>query len=70
MAACRRAIALSLAEEDRAKLKLIARSRTEPANRVDRADIAGLSGRSVAFLRLAGRSDFIIRPLSAASSVP
>jgi transposase len=37
MAAWRRAIALSLGEEDTAKLRSIAHSRTEPANRVERA---------------------------------
>ena len=37
MAAWRRAIELSLGDEDTAKLKSIAQSRTEPASRVDRA---------------------------------
>ena len=39
MAAWRRAIELSLGEEDLAKLVTIARSRTEPASRVERARI-------------------------------
>jgi transposase len=39
MAAWRRAIELSLTEEDTAKLRLIAQSRTEPASRVERARI-------------------------------
>jgi transposase len=39
MAAWRRAIELSLGDEDTAKLKSIAQSRTEPANRVERARI-------------------------------
>jgi transposase len=39
MAAWRRAIELSLTDEDTAKLKLIAQSRTEPASRVERARI-------------------------------
>jgi transposase len=39
MAAWRRAIELSLGEEDTAKLKSIAQSRTEPASRVERARI-------------------------------
>ena len=39
MAAWRRAIELSLGDEDLEKLRLIARSRTEPASRVERARI-------------------------------
>ena len=39
MAAWRRAIELSLGDEDRAKLRSIAQSRTEPASRVERARI-------------------------------
>src|SRR5258707_7213364 len=39
MAAWRRAIELSLGEEDAAKFKSIAQSRTEPASRVERARI-------------------------------
>jgi hypothetical protein len=39
MAAWRRAIELSLGEEDTAKLRLIAQSRTEAASRVERARI-------------------------------
>jgi transposase len=39
MAAWRRAIELSLTDEDTAKLRLIAQSRTEPASRVERARI-------------------------------
>ena len=39
MAAWRRAIELSLGDEDTAKLKSIAQSRTEPASRVERARI-------------------------------
>ena len=39
MAAWRRAIELSLRDEDTAKLKSIAQSRTEPASRVERARI-------------------------------
>jgi Winged helix-turn helix len=39
MAAWRRAIELSLGDEDAAKLKSIAQSRTEPASRVERARI-------------------------------
>ena len=39
MAAWRRAIELSLTEEDTAKLRSIAQSRTEPASRVERARI-------------------------------
>ena len=39
MAAWRRAIELSLGDEDRAKLRSIAQSRTEPAGRVERARI-------------------------------
>jgi transposase len=39
MAAWRRAIELSLGDEDTAKLRLIAHSRTEPASRVERARI-------------------------------
>jgi transposase len=39
MAAWRQAIELSLGEEDTAKLRLIAQSRTEPASRVERARI-------------------------------
>ena len=39
MAAWRRAIELSLGDSDVEKLRLIARSRTEPANRVERARI-------------------------------
>ena len=39
MAAWRRAIELSLGEADTAKLKSIAHSRTEPASRVERAQI-------------------------------
>ena len=39
MAAWRRAIELSLGETDLEKLRLIARSRTEPASRVERASI-------------------------------
>src|ERR1700752_1053201 len=39
MAAWRRAIELSLGEADTAKLRSIARSRTEPASRVERAQI-------------------------------
>ena len=39
MAAWRRAIELSLGDEDTAKLRLIAQSRTEPASRVERARI-------------------------------
>ena len=39
MAAWRRAIELSLGETDLEKLRVIARSRTEPASRVDRARI-------------------------------
>src|SRR5450631_1937071 len=39
MAAWRRAIELSLGETDLEKLRMIARSRTEPASRVERARI-------------------------------
>jgi hypothetical protein len=39
MAAWRRAIEMSLGDEDWAKLRSIARSRTEPASRVERAGI-------------------------------
>ena len=39
MAAWRRAIELSLGDEDAAKLRSIAQSRTEPASRVERARI-------------------------------
>jgi hypothetical protein len=39
MAAWRRAIELALGEEDTAKLRSIAQSRTEPASRVERARI-------------------------------
>src|SRR4029077_1760830 len=39
MAAWRRAIELSLGDEDRAKLRSMAQSRTEPASRVERARI-------------------------------
>ena len=39
MAAWRRAIELSLGETDVVKLRMIARSRTEPASRVERARI-------------------------------
>ena len=39
MAAWRRAIELSLGDEDTAKLRSIAQSRTEPASRVERARI-------------------------------
>src|SRR5258708_15241488 len=39
MAAWRRAIELSLGDSDVEELRLIARSRTEPANRVERARI-------------------------------
>src|SRR5580704_8154596 len=39
MAAWRRAIELSLGDEDTAKLNSIAQSRTEPASRVERARI-------------------------------
>ena len=39
MAAWRRAIELSLGDEDTARLRLIAHSRTEPASRVERARI-------------------------------
>ena len=39
MAAWRRAIELSLGDEDSAKLRSIAQSRTEPASRVERARI-------------------------------
>jgi hypothetical protein len=43
MAALRRAIELSLGDEDTAKLRSIAQSLTEPASRRAGADIAGLS---------------------------
>ena len=39
MAAWRRAIELSLSDEDTAELRSIAQSRTEPASRVERARI-------------------------------
>ena len=39
MAAARKVVELSLTEQDRAQLQSIARSRTEPASRVERAKI-------------------------------
>jgi hypothetical protein len=71
MAACRRAIELSLGDEDTAKLMLIAQSRTEPASRVERARILLAYREDPSFfLRLAGRWGCTIRRSSAASSVP
>jgi hypothetical protein len=68
MAAWRRAIELSLGESDVEKLMLIARSRTEPASRVERAHPAGLLGKLVVFSWWAKRSGRTIRRSSAASS--
>src|ERR1700693_2804272 len=69
MAACRRAIELSLGEADTAKLRSIAQSRTEPASRVERSRILLAYREDPSFLRSVGRSDCIVRPSSAASSV-
>src|SRR5665811_1171702 len=49
MTAWRRAIELSLGDSDLEKLRMIARSRAEPASRVERANSAGLLGRFVVF---------------------
>jgi transposase len=55
MAAWRRAIELSLGDEDRAKLRSIAQSRTEPASRVERARIL-LAYREAASFYAVGRA--------------
>jgi hypothetical protein len=49
LAIWRQAIELSLGDSDVEKLRLIARSRTEPASRVERAPPAGLLGELVVF---------------------
>src|SRR5580704_3862605 len=64
MAAWRRAIELSLADEDTAKLRSIART----ASRVERARILWPAEKTRRFLRSAGRSGCTIRRSSAASS--
>src|ERR1700674_1600452 len=55
MAAWRRAIELSLGDEDTAKLRSIAQSRTEPASRVERARIL-LAYREAASFYAVGRA--------------
>ena len=70
MAAWRRAIELSLGDEDTAKLRSIAQSRTEPASRVERARILLAYREDPSFLRLVGRWGFTIRQSSVASSAP
>src|SRR6202049_13079 len=70
MAAWRRAIELSLGDEDTAKLRSIAQSRTEPASRVERARILLAYREDPSFLRSAGHSGCIIKRSSAASSAP
>src|SRR5271166_4272042 len=55
MAGLRRAIEWAIGEEELAALRAIARSRTEPSSRVERADAVGLPGRP---LVLCGESRF------------
>jgi hypothetical protein len=69
MAAWRRAIE-SLGDEDSAKLRSIAQSRTEPASRVERARILLAYGEDPSFLRSDAGLDCIIRRSSVASSGP
>jgi hypothetical protein len=70
MAAWRRAIELSLGDEDSAKLRSIAQSRTEPASRVERARILLAYREDPSFLRSDAGLDCIIRRSSVASSEP
>jgi transposase len=70
MAAWRRAIELGLGEEDTAKLRSIAQSRTEPASRVERARILLAYREDPSFFAVGRNSDCIIRPSNAASSAP
>src|SRR6266436_9706660 len=70
MAAWRRAIELSLGDEDTVTLRSIAQSRTEPASRVERARILLAYREDPSFLRSVGDLDCIIRPFSVASSAP
>src|SRR5208337_3195234 len=66
MAAWRQALALVIEDGDLARLTTIARSRTEPARRVERARILLATVTSRRFSRLAGLWGCTIRPCSAA----
>src|SRR5450759_4338442 len=68
MAAWRRAIELSLGDSDVEKLRLIARSRTEPASRVERARILLGYWENSSFFAVGQRLDCTIRQSRAASS--
>jgi hypothetical protein len=70
MAAWRRAIELSLGDEDTANLKSIAQSRTEPASRIERARIFLAYREGASFLRLVGCWGFTIRQSGATSNAP
>src|SRR5437016_6251075 len=70
MAAWRRAIELSLGDEDTPKLNSIAQSRTEPASRVKRARILLAYREDPSFFAVGRRLGFTIRQSSVASSAP
>src|SRR5258708_1437615 len=70
MAAWRRAIELSLGDEDTVKLRSIAQSRTERRAGSNERGYCWPIGKIHRFLRSVGRSDCIIRPFSAASNAP
>src|SRR3984893_17386848 len=68
MAAWRQAIELAIGEEDLAALGAIARSRSEPASRVERARMRVAYGEDPSFVRWGGSGGFTIRLSSAALS--
>src|ERR1700756_837568 len=70
MAAWRRAIELSLGDAEVEKLRSIAQSRTEPANRVERARILLAYREDPSFMRWGKRLDCITKRSSAVSNGP
>ena len=70
MAGWRQAIELALSEEDVTRLSAVARSRAEPASRVERARYCSPTGKTSRFLRWRRLSGCTIRLSSIASNGP